>query len=138
MVKLLVVTQVIVGSNPTLPSKDATMPYKNKEDERAYQRRWYNKNKRRLRAPRNLNRRRLTQHYKAVLARYKRMKGCFVCGEQRPWVLDFRAESGHEDKAVSLLVFGYASWQRIKAEALLCVVVCANCHRDIHYHKKEG
>lgn len=36
----------------------------------------------------------------AILRRYKRMKGCAVCGERRTACLDFHAPNGHKEVGV--------------------------------------
>jgi NAD(P)H-nitrite reductase large subunit len=66
---------------------------------------------------------------RAILNRYKRMKGCAVCGERRAPCLEFHAPDGHKDERVSALA---DSRDRLKAELAACIVVCANCHRLIH------
>jgi predicted HNH restriction endonuclease len=58
---------------------------------------------------------------------------CMVCGYKRcPAALDFH----HIDptkKDFSLSVRGLTrSWERIQSEVDKCLLVCANCHREIH------
>ena len=67
---------------------------------------------------------------RAILRRYKRMKGCIVCGENNPTCLVFHAPNGHKVKSVSQMVM--LGWSRIKKEISICVVVCANCHMKLH------
>lgn len=69
---------------------------------------------------------------KAMVVEYKGGK-CILCGYKRSmWAFDLH----HIDEATK--EFGLStrgltrSWEKIKAEADKCVLVCANCHREIH------
>lgn len=57
---------------------------------------------------------------------------CICCGyDKHPGVLDFH----HVDpatKEVSIGNKGYTrSWEKVRAELDKCILVCANCHREI-------
>ena len=58
---------------------------------------------------------------------------CFLCGYTRCiWALDFH-HIDESQKEFSLSVRGLTrSWEKIKNELDKCVLVCANCHREIH------
>lgn len=65
---------------------------------------------------------------------------CVLCGyDKHPGVLDFH----HVDPSTKL--FGISaggfsrSWDSINAELKKCILVCANCHREIELgiHKKD-
>ena len=69
---------------------------------------------------------------KSMLVEYKGGK-CAICGYKKtPWALDLH----HVDESKKL--FGLSirgltrSWERLKKEADKCVLLCANCHREIH------
>lgn len=58
---------------------------------------------------------------------------CVVCGYCRDIkALDFhhldenQKEFGLSDRGLT------RSWEKIKVEALKCVLLCANCHREVH------
>jgi hypothetical protein len=81
-----------------------------------------------LKAAVTKRRRRLKQ----MVSEYKGGK-CVVCGYNRSiWALDLH----HVDdstKEFGLSVRGLTrSWEKIKSEADKCILVCANCHREIH------
>lgn len=83
----------------------------------------YYKDKARERKARELPRRR------AIVNRYKVMKGCIDCGYNRhPHALDFDHLSDKEF-LISRALGSMASWTRIKNEIRKCEVRCANCHR---------
>ena len=54
---------------------------------------------------------------------------CVDCGESDPEVLDFDHVRGQKTAAISAFVRGGYSLARLVAEAALCEVRCANCHR---------
>ncbi len=58
---------------------------------------------------------------------------CTICGYNRCIAaLDFHHLNPNE-KDFSLSVRGLTrSWEKIKSEVNKCVLVCANCHREIH------
>ena len=63
------------------------------------------------------------------IAEWKRARGCTVCGESEPWVLDMHhldADTKERNPAAS------ATLSTFLREADKCVLVCANCHRKIH------
>ena len=58
---------------------------------------------------------------------------CVLCGYSRdPKALDFhhldgsKKEFGLSDRGMT------RSWEKIKSEVDKCVLVCSNCHREIH------
>lgn len=69
---------------------------------------------------------------KAMAIDYKGGK-CCVCGYNRcNSALDFHHKD-EKNKKFGLSVRGLTrSWERTKAEVDKCILVCANCHREIH------
>jgi len=69
---------------------------------------------------------------KEMLVEYKG-GGCVVCGYRRtPWALDLHHINPLK-KDFSMSVRGLTrSWDRLKKEADKCILLCANCHREIH------
>lgn len=58
---------------------------------------------------------------------------CCICGYGRcPNALEFHHVEGKKEKP-SYVVMRW-SWERAKVELEKCILVCANCHREIHYH----
>lgn len=58
---------------------------------------------------------------------------CSICGESRLWVLDFHHVNPDEkEDSISNLVHT-GNIDKIKKEMEKCIVLCANCHRDLHY-----
>lgn len=72
---------------------------------------------------------------------YKALKGCSVCGEKDPIVLEFHHRQG-EQKHKNLLTYSSShrsfadmSWEVMLDEIKKCDVVCANCHRRISFNE---
>lgn len=66
---------------------------------------------------------------KQEIAEWKRERGCSVCGETEPWVLDMHhldpsEKESHPAQSATLKTF--------LKEADKCVLLCSNCHRKVH------
>jgi hypothetical protein len=79
---------------------------------------------------------------KAVAKRRKKMRAmvisykggkCILCGYNKCiWALDLHHIFGKE-KSFGISARGLTrAWKVVKAEADKCVILCANCHREIH------
>jgi hypothetical protein len=76
---------------------------------------------------------------KAEWRRYKRTLSCTKCGIKHPAVIDFHhvdRDDPNKQKVHKLVCSG-----RFKAaykEIEKCMVLCANCHRILHYEETHG
>lgn len=52
-------------------------------------------------------------------------------------MLDFH-HMGDKKFDVANVVHGRVGLERIKEEVAKCVMLCANCHRVLHYEEKNG
>ena len=60
-------------------------------------------------------------------------KQCELCGyNEFKGALDFHHKNP-EDKSFAIAKFDKYSYERIEAEIEKCMVVCSNCHRELHY-----
>jgi hypothetical protein len=105
------------------------MPYKNKEEQRTSQQKWYQKNKERHNATVKSRRKMILKWVKD----YKNGLKCERCSENHPACLQFH----HKDPSKKVLGIRQAvkrNWsvKRIQAEILKCEVLCANCHVKEH------
>jgi hypothetical protein len=95
------------------------MPYKNREDLYAAQKR-----------QRQRTRNKLTE--------YLLDHPCEICGEDDPIVLEFdHIDTSIKKTTISRLISGHASWDRIMIEIEKCRVLCANCHRRYTYEQQN-
>lgn len=69
---------------------------------------------------------------KKYISDVKESSCCEICGEKRWWVLDFHHI---KDKKISIpeMARTNCSLEELKEEIEKCIIVCANCHRDIHH-----
>ena len=75
------------------------------------------------------------QRNRDFLNTYKSNLKCVECGENHPATLDFH----HIDpsgKDFGVANFGGKSITKIKDEIEKCIVLCANCHRKLHWNEK--
>ena len=96
----------------------------------------------------NLSRKKLTEEEKirknrlAVKNRIQKLKimaveylggKCIKCGYDKCiWAMDFHHRNPKEKK-YSIGTYFSRSWEKLKKELDKCDLVCANCHREIHY-----
>lgn len=123
------------------------MPYSDKEVARAYQRRWYQENRKKRADTRRRNQLRIKSWFEELRLRLR----CVRCGESHPACITFH----HRDPAtkefeVSVGVARSKSIARIEREMAKCDVLCVNCHlvahaderrpspRDKHPERKKG
>lgn len=59
---------------------------------------------------------------------------CTICGYNRCiWALDFHHRNP-EEKKFTIGKYYSRSWEKLKKELDKCDLVCANCHREIHFN----
>jgi hypothetical protein len=64
---------------------------------------------------------------------YKHSQGCRECGEDDSACLQFHHVRGEKTETVGSMLLRGASAQRVFDEIEKCDVLCANCHRQVHY-----
>lgn len=68
---------------------------------------------------------------------YRKSLKCISCGNDDHRVLEFHhRDPSVKEKAVTLMM--YHSREKIKKEIEKCDVLCANCHRILHYEEREA
>jgi transcription elongation factor Elf1 len=114
-----------------MPHKD---PEKRREYRRNYMRSWYQKNST-LQVQRNRKRRQAIREW---FSEFKASLKCSRCNENHPACLEFH----HADPSQKETTINSAIWQldwgkeRILAEAAKCIILCANCHRKLHWDEE--
>lgn len=80
---------------------------------------------------RNLERR---NSYREWFSKFKSTLKCSYCGENHPSTLDFHHEDPNEKEyEISVMVHNSHHIDKILEEITKCIVLCANCHRKIHW-----
>lgn len=105
------------------------MPTNDKEKQKIYSARWYQKNKektkRKMASLRKENRR--------IWAEYKSSLSCVKCGASHPAIIDFHHVIRDKTKQSVNQLIGHgrftAAWEEIKK----CIPLCSNCHRILHW-----
>ena len=112
------------------------MPYKNYEQERACQRRAYQKNKQYYKDKSRKRRKEICNFWHE----YKKDLVCVRCGENpHPAAMHFHHRNPEEKVAsVSTMIRAPVAHQKIIAEIAKCDPVCANCHAIIEYERDHA
>lgn len=99
-----------------------------------YHKKWYAKNREKVIAQVNVlkaRKRKEWQEFKATLA-------CSKCGQAHPAIIDFHhIDRSHPKHSVNLLI-SHGRWAKALEEIKKCVVLCANCHRIVHWDEKQA
>lgn len=66
----------------------------------------------------------------------KKESKCSICGDSRWYVLDFH-HLRDKKFTISQKIKEGCSLQTMKDEISKCILVCANCHREIHFKNRE-
>ena len=109
------------------------MPFRDPEYRRKYRREWYAKNKESEKA--HVKRRKL--EIRKWFQNYKRGLVCSKCIEDHPATLEFHHRFNQKkEKAIENMVDDGCAIKRILMEIKKCEIVCANCHKKLHYDKR--
>jgi hypothetical protein len=80
-----------------------------------------------------------TRRSRLILSWAKKLKAieqlggrCQVCGETRPWILEFH-HSEEENKENQISFLKHLSWEKLVKELVKCELLCRNCHGDVHF-----
>jgi hypothetical protein len=77
-------------------------------------------------------------HQRAVIARWKRRRGCVDCGyKAHSDALELDHRPG-EIKSRTVASLMYASWEVIKCELAKCDIRCCNCHAIKTFERKRN
>ena len=104
------------------------MPFKDQERRKEYRRQWYLKNKLSERNHVKRRKREIQDWFKE----YKISLKCSRCGENHPATIDFHHKKNKKEGISKMVAYGY-SIEKIKEEIDKCIILCANCHRKIHW-----
>lgn len=109
------------------------MPYKDPAKRREYRKVWYSKNKQ-SELNHVKNRKKMIKMW---FVQYKKGLKCLNCGENHLATLEFHHNSSNKENNISKMVSEGYSIKKIQDELKKCDVLCANCHRKLHFKKNK-
>jgi hypothetical protein len=114
------------------------MPFKDRDHaakkNREYCRKYYAENRAKA-----TERNRLARQER--VARFNELKAalaCQKCGENHPAVLDFHHRDAAQKEGEIAVLVRSGSMKRLEAELAKCDVLCANCHRKLHWEERQS
>jgi DNA-binding transcriptional regulator GbsR (MarR family) len=108
------------------------MPYNDPNKNKLSKKKYFEEHKDEYRARCQARRENARKH----VADIKSKSSCQNCGENHPACLDFHHnDSKQKEHNISRLISHAASIKKIDAEIAKCQILCANCHRKVHYQK---
>ena len=116
-------------SRPNIPhNKPKNLEYRNIIDKR-----YYENNKEKI----YRNKRARLRNRKLELIKHLGGR-CEVCGYNRcAWAFDFHHKDGNKENNVARIIHEGSKDKALK-EAEKCILLCANCHRELHYKQRKG
>jgi hypothetical protein len=63
-------------------------------------------------------------------------KSCNICGESRPYCLDYHHPNNNKEGGLCQLAHKGVSEAILLEEINKCILVCRNCHAEIHWKEK--
>jgi hypothetical protein len=104
----------------------------------AYHRRYYRDHRASIVARRKLTDKAKRERLRAIVIAAKQV-ACAGCGnEHEHWIMQFDHVRGRKLGDIATLVGRRVSEARLKSEIEKCEVVCANCHADRTYKRRNG
>lgn len=70
---------------------------------------------------------------KVLFKEYIKGKCCSKCGDEREYVFDFHHLNPKDKKYNISDVKASGTPKRLKEELKKCIILCSNCHRELHY-----
>lgn len=105
-----------------------------KENRKLYRKQWHQINKvRRLRLIYAVRKKRIL-----IFEEYKKTLKCKICGASHPAILDFHHKEEYKKEFDISRQIKYKDFEQLKDEINKCEVLCANCHRILHYNLRKG
>lgn len=113
-----------------MPSKDLDV---RRETNRKSSAAYYQRNKAKVIALAAANKRKIAARWQE----YKKTQSCAQCGENHVATLDFHHVIRSKSNKKVHVMAQQNSWEKLMAELKKCIVLCANCHRKLHYAENE-
>lgn len=84
------------------------------------------------------NKDRLKLKYKIWVQNFKKLNKCSKCGNDDPRVLEFHhRDRAKKDFSISVAFYNRMGLDSIRREIKKCDILCANCHRVLHWEENK-
>ena len=110
----------------------------NKERMRELRKKWYDKNKQSERDKAKVRQKKRRQDFNDWYYEYKSTLSCIKCGFSHPAALDFHHREKSEKEFDPSRMRDYTNKKKFLIEIEKCDVLCANCHRILHYNENNN
>ncbi len=112
------------------------MPLKDKEKQRERNREYQKKHYQKKKDYYKNKAKEYKVRVKEQFDEFKKSLSCKICGENHPATLDFHHKNPEEKEIIISKAVGRNwGWNSLKKEIDKCDVLCANCHRKLHYNE---
>jgi hypothetical protein len=111
--------------------------FKNRERMRELRKKWYDKNKESERSKAIVRQRIRRQEFNKWYYEYKSKLSCIQCGFSHPAAIDFHHRERGEKEFDPSHMRNLTNKKRFLKEIEKCDVLCANCHRILHYNEVD-
>ncbi len=112
------------------------MAYKNKKDQAAASKRYYEANKDKVKSRTLIRNKKQNYKNRQYITFIKSLSECVDCGEDNVVVLEFDHIRGVKKNTVSKMANQSYSLITIQKEINKCEVRCANCHRIVTHERR--
>ena len=128
------ISKIWYKNNSERRNEIARRKYKeNPEKERERSKQYYRKTKETRREIRLKRSRKGHKEYREWIKNYKLSKGCAICGYKKcASALDFH-HNGNKEFNITRV----ESIKKVKVEITKCIVLCRNCHSELHEKERE-
>lgn len=110
---------------------------KTKEEIREYHRKYHHKRSREALDAKNRARKLRSIKIKQEIDKIKSEKGCHKCDENDPVCLDFHHKNEDKEFNIGNALNGRKALNKVRKEIQKCIILCANCHRKLHYYENK-
>ena len=94
---------------------------------------YYERNKERVKAATKRNK----QKSRDAWWEFKASLSCTICGEKHPATFDFHHPNRDEKDGCVNEFINQGRYGKAREEAAKCIVLCANCHRKLHWDERQ-
>lgn len=115
------------------------MPYSDKQKQKEYHRKYYKEYYERRREYHYERNKKRTESIRNYIRELKSTLACIKCGENHPGCLEFHHRNP-KTKTIEISLCDRLGWsiKRIQKEIAKCDVLCANCHKKLHWEERSS